>query len=284
MNVASKVPARFGKKMVKNLLMYILLILVALIFVGPFLWLLSTSLKPATQGVFSYPPTLIPEPPVFSNFVRAWNAVPLGKYMLNSLILVAVIVPGNLLISSLAAYPLARMKFPARNFIFLAILATMFLPEESKLVPLYILVQEMGMTNSWSGLIFPVLAGGLQVFLLRQAFLVIPKEIEQAAVVDGCGHWRMFWQVMLPLTKPTLATAGVFSFISVWDSFIWPLIILNDDSLYPIALGLNYLMGTFDQDIRGLAAGTILSLIPVVIFYLAMQRYFIEGISGAVKQ
>lgn len=280
MNATARKSPRFSK----NIITYILLILVGLIFIGPFIWLLATSLKPDTQAVFSFPPSLIPDPPVLSNFVRAWTSVPLGRYLLNSFILVAIMVPGNLLISSLTAYPLARMRFPARNFIFLAILATMFLPEEGKLVPMYIIVQKLGMTNSWSGLIFPGLVGGLQVFLMRQAFIVVPKEIEQSAIMDGCGHWRMFWQIMLPLTKPTLAAAGVFSFIAVWDSFIWPLIILNDDSLYPIALGLNYLVGTFGSDVKGLAAGTILSLIPVVVFYLFMQKYFIEGLSGAVKQ
>src|SRR5699024_1005544 len=176
------------------------------------------------------------------------------------------------------------MKFPGRDFIFFAMIGTMFLPEEGRLVPLYLIVKELGMDNSWWGVIMPGIAGGMAVFLMRQAFLVIPKEIEEAAIIDGCGHFRMWWKIMLPLTKPTIAAVGVFGFINIWEAFIWPLIILNDNHLYTLALGLNYLTGSFSNDIRTLTAGTVISLVSVIIFFLFTQLFFIQGLQGAVKE
>jgi putative chitobiose transport system permease protein len=159
----------------------------------------------------------------------------------------------------------------------------MFFPEEGKLVPLFLIVQKLGFVDSWWGLIIPGLVGGFSVFLMRQAYLSIPKELEEAAILDGCGPFRMWWSIMLPLTKPTLAALSIFSFISVWNSFIWPLIVLKNDDLYPLALGLAYLSGTFGDDVRTMAAGTVISLLPIMIFYLIMQRYFVSGIQGGIK-
>lgn len=265
------------------MLMYLLLIGIAAIFIGPFLWLLSTSLKSNAQDVFTFPPSFIPKPPVLDQFVEAWTAVPFPRYLLNSCLLILIMVPAHLFLTALTAYPLARMEFPGRDFIFYAMIGTMFLPEEGKLVPLFIIVEKLGMVDSWWGLIIPGLVGGFSVFLMRQAYLAIPKELEEAAIIDGCGPFRIWWNIMLPLTKPTLAALSVFSFISVWNSFIWPLIILKNDQLYPLALGLAYLAGTFGDDVRTMAAGTVISLVPVILFYLFMQRYFVSGLQGAIK-
>lgn len=265
-------------------IIYFLYIIIGLIFIGPFLWMLGVAFMSGSQDVYTFPPSFLPKPPVLSNFLKAWTAVPYGRYMLNSFIIMGILLPAHVLVAALASYPLARMKFPGRNFIFFAMIGTMFLPEEGRLVPLYIIVKEMGMDNSWWGVIMPSIAGGIAVFLMRQAFIVIPKELEDAAIIDGCGHFRMWWQIMLPLTKPTLAAVSIFGFISVWESFVWPLIILNDNELYTLALGLNYLSGTFGGDVRTLTAGTIISLVPVVIFFLFTQRYFLQGLQGAIKQ
>jgi putative chitobiose transport system permease protein len=270
-------------RVVKKTLMYMLLILIAAIFVGPFLWLLSTAFKSNRQDVFTFPPSFIPDPPVWDHFVEALTVIPFPKYMLNSFILIAVMVPAHLFLTALTAYPLARMTFPGRNLIFYAIIGTMFFPEEGKLVPLFLIVQKLGFVDSWWGLIIPGLVGGFSVFLMRQAYLAIPKELEEAAILDGCGPFRMWWSIMLPLTRPTLAALSVFSFISVWNSFIWPLIVLKNDDLYPLALGLAYLSGTFGDDVRTMAAGTVISLLPIMIFYLIMQRYFVSGMQGAIK-
>ncbi|MGX9707471.1 carbohydrate ABC transporter permease [Laceyella tengchongensis] len=274
---------RMGIAIARKALMYLLLLLIALLFVGPFLWLLSTAFKSNAQDVFTFPPDLIPKPPVWDQFVEALTVIPFPKYLLNSFILIVVMVPAHLFLTSLTAYPLARMTFPGRDLIFYAIIGTMFFPEEGKLVPLFIITQKLGLIDSWWGLITPGLVGGFSIFLMRQAYLSIPKELEEAAILDGCGPFRMWWSIMLPLTKPTLAALSVFSFISVWNSFIWPLIVLKNDDLYPLALGLAYLSGTFGDDVRVMAAGTVVSLLPIIVFYLMMQRYFVSGMQGAIK-
>ncbi|TCW41767.1 carbohydrate ABC transporter membrane protein 2 (CUT1 family) [Laceyella sacchari] len=274
---------RMGIAIARKALMYLLLLLIALLFVGPFLWLLSTAFKSNAQDVFTFPPDLIPKPPVWDQFVEALTVIPFPKYLLNSFILIVVMVPAHLFLTSLTAYPLARMTFPGRDLIFYAIIGTMFFPEEGKLVPLFIITQKLGLIDSWWGLIIPGLVGGFSIFLMRQAYLSIPKELEEAAILDGCGPFRMWWSIMLPLTKPTLAALSVFSFISVWNSFIWPLIVLKNDDLYPLALGLAYLSGTFGDDVRVMAAGTVVSLLPIIVFYLMMQRYFVSGMQGAIK-
>jgi putative chitobiose transport system permease protein len=272
-----------GLVIIRNLLLYGLLVLIACLFIGPFLWLLSTSLKSNQQDVFTFPPSFIPKPPVLDQFVEAWTQIPFPKYMLNSVLLLVLMVPAHLFLTALTAYPLARMEFPGRKLIFSAIIGTMFLPEEGKLVPLFLIVQKLHMVDSWWGLIVPGLVGGFSIFLMRQAYLSVPKEMEEAAIIDGCGIFRVWWGIILPLTRPTLAALSVFSFISVWNSFMWPLIILKNDNLYPLALGLAYLAGTFGTEVRAMSAGTVISLIPVIVFYLLMQRNFVSGMQGAVK-
>jgi putative chitobiose transport system permease protein len=272
-----------GLRMIRKILLYALLIAIAFVFIGPFIWLLSTALKSNQQDVFTFPPTFIPDPPVLNQFIDAWTQIEFPKYLMNSVLLIVIMVPAHLFLTALTAYPLARMEFPGRRLIFYAIIGTIFMPEEGKLVPLYLIVQKLHMVDSWWGLIIPGLVGGFSVFLMRQSYLSVPKEIEEAAIIDGCGIFRVWWNIILPLVKPTLAALSVFSFISVWNSFIWPLIILKNDDLYPLALGLAYLSGTFGSEVRALSAGTVLSLIPVIIFYVAMQRYFVSGIQGAVK-
>lgn len=272
-----------GMGMIRKMLMYGLLTLIACLFIGPFLWLLSTALKSNQQDVFTFPPTLIPKPPVLNQFVEAWTSIPFPKYMMNSVLLLILMVPAHLFLTALSAYPLARMEFPGRRLIFYAIMGTMFLPEEGKLVPLFLIVQKLHMVDSWWGLIVPGLVGGFSIFLMRQSYLSVPKEMEEAAIIDGCGIFRVWWRIILPLTRPTLAALSVFSFISVWNSFMWPLIILKNDDLYPLALGLAYLAGTFGNEVRAMSAGTVISLMPVILFYLMMQRYFVSGMQGAVK-
>src|SRR5699024_9406893 len=189
----------------KKILLYLLLLVIGLIFVGPFIWMFSVSFMTSSQDVYTFPPSFIPKPPTISNFINAWTVVPYGRYMLNSIIILLIMLPSHIFVGALASYPLARMKFKGREFIFFAMIGTMFLPEEGRLVPLYLIVKNLGMDNSWWGVIMPGIAGGIAVFLMRQAFLVIPKEIEEAAIIDGCGHFRMWWKIMLPLTKPTIA-------------------------------------------------------------------------------
>lgn len=267
----------------RTALTYLVLVLIAGLFVGPFLILLASAFKPSSQAVFSFPPQIIPRPPTLEWFEHAWSKIPFLRYMFNSFYLVAVMVPCNILISALTAYPLARIRFRGSRFFFFAILSTMFLPAEVMLIPRFLIAAQMGLVDSYAGIILPGLVGAFGVFLLRQAYLQIPKELEEAARIDGCGEFRLWWQIMTPQVAPSMATLAVFGFISVWNSFQWPLIILKDADKFPLSLGLAYLAGIFGADMRSLAAGTVLSMIPVLVFFLVMQRYFVAGMKGAVK-
>ena len=263
--------------------MYVLLTAIALVFVGPFLILLSAGLKPSGQAVFSFPPDIIPRPPVLTWAKEAWTAIPFPRYLFNSTLLVAVMVPLYILVSALCAYPLAQMVFRGRSLIFFAILATMFMPGEVMLLPRFLVVSQIGVADSYLGVILPGLLSAFGIFLLRQTFAGVPREVVDAARTDGCHELRIFWHVMLPAARPTLAILGVFGFISVWNSFIWPMVVLKDSSLYPISLGIAYLAGITGTDVRSLAAGTIISILPVVVFFMIMQRHVLEGMRGAVK-
>jgi putative chitobiose transport system permease protein len=265
------------------LLRYAALCVIAVVFIIPFVLLVSSALKPATQQVYSFPPDLIPRPPVGTWFAEAWSKIPFLRYLGNSFFFEITMVPLNLLISALTAYPLARMRFVGRQFFFYAIISTMFLPGEVMLIPRFLIIARFHMVDSYLGVILPGLIGAFGVFLLRQAFLQIPRELEDAARIDGCGEFRLWWQIMIPQIAPSLATLAVFDFVSVWNSFLWPLVILKDSNKFPISLGVAYLAGIFGSDVRSLAAGTVMALVPVLIFFLLMQRYFVSGLKGAVK-
>lgn len=262
---------------------YLLLTAVALIFVGPLLIVLATAFKPASQAVYSYPPNLIPSPPTLASIEKAWATVPFAEYLGNSGLYVVVMVPVSLVVSALAAYPLARMRFRGRKVIFLLFISTMFLPSELMLVPLFLVASQLHITDSYAGVILPGLFSAFQILLLRQAFGQVPTELVDAARIDGAGHLGIWWHVVLPASRPAFATLAIFSFISVWNSFVWPLVVLSNSHKYPVALGLAYLSGIFGVNVRTLAAGTVIALVPIVVFFLALQRHFIEGMKGAVK-
>ncbi|MNK57074.1 L-arabinose transport system permease protein AraQ [compost metagenome] len=260
------------------------LLALAVLTVGPFLWLLVTALKGGGENIFAYPPSLWPAQPTLDNFRQVWEAVPFGRYFFNSVLVAVVAVALNLILASLAAFPLARMRFRGREPFFVMILATMMIPLPVIMIPLFILSQRLGLLNSYSGLILPTAVSAFGIFLMRQAFLAIPREIEEAAVIDGANPWQVFWQVMLPLTKPSLATLAIFVFVGSWGDFLWPLIVLKDPDLYTLPVGISYLAGTFSANWRLIAAGSVLSIIPIVAVFIGLQRFFIGGqTAGAVK-
>ncbi|HEX6683519.1 MAG TPA: carbohydrate ABC transporter permease [Candidatus Limnocylindrales bacterium] len=271
------------RRLSRRALMYLLLSAIAVVFIGPFLIMLSMALKPASQPVFSFPPDLIPRPPVLTWAIEAWTAVPYLRFMLNSVLYCGVGIPIYMLISALTAYPLAVMNFRGRTVVFFLILSTMFLPGELMLIPRFLVVSDLGMADSYAGVLLPGVLSAFGIFLLRQAFSGVPREIVDAARVDGCGEIRIFWRIMMPSVRPTLAVMAIFGFISTWNSFIWPLVVLKDSSKYPISLGVAYLAGVTGTDVRSMAAGTMISVIPVVIFFIIMQRHILDGMKGAVK-
>jgi putative chitobiose transport system permease protein len=264
-----------------RLLMYGLLFLIALITLFPLLWLISTALKSQTENIFQSPPQLLPSSPTLDNFVSVWQSNPMGQYLFNSTLVAVVTVGLNLLFSALAAYPLARLSFPGRDWIFIAIVTTIMIPFQIVMIPLYILIVKLGLANTYLGMIFPSLASAFGIFLLRQAFMGVPKEMEEAARMDGCSDLGLWWHIMLPAIRPALVTLAIFVFIGSWSDFLWPLIVIQDENLYTLPLGVAKLAGTFSLDWRLVAAGSVISIVPVLVLFLFLQRYIVPTEAGS---
>ncbi len=277
-------------KCTKNFWIHLILILVSIISIFPFVWLLSTSLKGAGENIFAYPPTLIPKDFTWANYIGVWHKVDLMRYFINSMIVAGGTVLLNLILSSLAGYPLARMEFKGKKIAFFSILSTIMVPFQAIMLPVYLITLKLHLVDTFSdtmgfiGLIMPFAVSAFGIFLMRQAFLAIPREMEEAAIVDGCNVFQVFWKVLLPMVKPSLAVLAIFTFIGSWGEFLWPSIVLTKEAMYTLPVGVNNLQGMFSSNWRFIAAGSIISTIPIIIFFLAMQKYFISGENeGAVK-
>lgn len=275
--------ARSTRSWLRTATRHLLLLTVAVVFVGPLLLIVSTALKPEGQDVNSFPPDLIPRPPVLTWIVNAWTSVPFPTYLANSLLISGVGVILSVSVAALAAYPVACITFPGQRVVTGLFIITMFLPAEVMLIPRFLVASQLGLVNTYSGVILPSVFNGFLVFLLWQTFRSVPRELVEAARLDGCRHLRIFWHVMLPVARPTLAISAIFAFIGLWNDFLWPLVILTDSDKYPVALGLAQLAGTTYTDVRTPAAGTVIALIPVIIFFLALQRHIIAGLQGSIK-
>jgi len=261
--------------------MYVILGAIALVTLFPLLWLISTALKSPTENILQSPPQLLPSQPTLDNFFSVWNSLPFGQYLYNSTLVSVLTVGLNLLFCALAAYPLARLSFVGRDWIFIAIVSTIMIPFQIVMIPLYILTVQLGLRNTYLGIIFPSLASAFGIFLLRQAFMSVPKEIEEAARMDGSSELGLWWHVMLPAIRPALVTLAIFVFIGAWSDFLWPLIIIQDENLYTLPLGVAKLAGTFSLDWRLVAAGSIISIAPVLVLFLFLQRYIVPTETGS---
>ncbi|MBU7583900.1 MAG: carbohydrate ABC transporter permease [Nostoc sp. TH1S01] len=263
------------------LITYGLLGAIALITLFPLLWLISTALKSPTENILQSPPQLLPSQPTLGNFSTVWQSLPFAQYLYNSTLVSLLTVGLNLLFCSLAAYPLARLSFPGRDWIFVAIVSTIMIPFQIVMIPLYILTVQLGLVNTYWGMIFPSLASAFGIFLLRQAFMGVPKEIEEAARMDGSSELGLWWHIMLPAVSPALVTLAIFVFIGSWSDFLWPLIVIQDEKLYTLPLGVAKLAGTFSLDWRLVAAGSIISIAPVLILFIFLQRYIVPTETGS---
>lgn len=261
--------------------MYVPLTGIALITLLPLLWLISTSLKSPAENIFQFPPQLWPSQPTFQNYITVWQTNPFGQYLFNSTVVAALTVSINLLFCSLAAYPLARLDFRGRDLIFAGVISTIMIPFQIVMIPLYILTVQLGLKNTYLGIIFPSLASAFGIFLLRQAFQGVPKELEEAARIDGCTELGIWWHVMLPAIRPALVTLAIFVFIGSWSDFLWPLIVLDRPEYYTLPLGVATLAGTFSLDWRLIAAGSVISIAPVLVFFLLVQRYIVPTDAGS---
>jgi len=258
---------------------YAALSLLALISLLPFAWMLSTSLKQSFE-VFVFPPQWIPEELQWVNYTSLWTSFQYWNlWIFNSFKIVAFAVVGQLLFCSMSAYAFARLDFPGRNLIFYLYLGSMMVPDIVNTIPTYIMMQNLGLLDTHASLIIPALASAIGIFMLRQFFLSLPRELEEAARVDGAGYWRIYWDIILPLSKPALATFAVFLFIWTWGDFLGPLIYLSTDSKFTLPVGLALLNDQYNSDWERLMAGNVVGLIPLVIVYAAAQRYIVQGIA-----
>jgi putative chitobiose transport system permease protein len=265
----------------QNLWGYFILCLIAVVTIAPLLWLVSTAFKSPDENIFRFPPQLIPARPTFNNFIKVWQNNPFHLYLLNSALVAGVTVGLNLLFCSLAAFPLARYDFKGKAVFFWVIVGTSMIPFQITMIPLYILAVQLNLKNTYAGLIFPYVVSAFGVFLLRQAFLGVPKELEEAACMDGCSSLGVWWHVMLPSNLPALTTLAVFTFVAMWGDFLWPLVIVDKPELYTLPLGVANLASAFSEDWRLIAAGSVISIIPILIFFIFLQRYVISTDAGA---
>jgi multiple sugar transport system permease protein len=258
--------------------LYLLLVAVAIVMLFPFAWMVSTSLTSDAQ-LFVTPPQLVPSPVVPGNYTRVAEAFPIGAFLRNSLIVAAVSTALQLVTCAMAAYAFARLRFRGRDALFLLYLATLMVPLQVIIVPLFIEMRFLGFVNTYPGLILPGIASAFGTFLLRQAFLSLPRETEEAAFLDGASHWAVFRRIVLPLSGPALATFAIFAFMASWNSFLWPLIVTNSLDLMTLPVGLSNLQGRYATAWNLVMAGATISVIPILIVYLVAQRHVIRGVA-----
>lgn len=266
------------KSPLKIMILYIFLSLGALIIIIPFVWMVSTSLKSINE-VFSYPPTLFGDTIRWDNYLRIADRFPFGRFFLNSTIVTSVVVVVQLFTSSLAGYVFARLRFRFRDILFLVYLATMMIPIHVTLIPVFIIMRSLGLIDKLPALMLTELATAFGTFLMRQFYLSIPDSLEDAAKIDGCNPFTTYWRIFLPLSKPALATLGVFIFMGMWNDFIRPLIFINSVENMTLTLGLANMQGLYSTDWPVLMAGAFISMIPILIVFLFAQDYFVRSIT-----
>jgi ABC-type glycerol-3-phosphate transport system permease component len=262
---------------------YVLMVTLAIVFMFPFLWTISSSLKSVIE-LFQFPPPLFPKVPQFRNYAVVLSTVPFATWMYNSLLVVVLATVGTLISSSLVAYSFARFKYRGRDFVFMLTLATLMLPAQVTLIPQYVLFHKMG----WIDTLYPLWApfwfggAGFFIFLLRQFLMSLPPELDEAALIDGASYPRVWWTILMPLCKPALATVAVISFISHWNEFNTPLVYLNTEKMFTLAVGLNFFRNI--PEAGGLPmqhllmAASVMTIAPCLILFFSAQRYFVEGI------
>lgn len=256
--------------------LYLLLLAGAIVMLFPFLWMVSTSLTD-DFSLFRTPPRLVPSPVQDDNYARVAELMPVWRFAANSIGVALASTLLQLVTAAMGAYAFARLRFPGRDALFLLYLTTLMVPFQVTIVPLFIEMKYLGLVDSYAGLVLPTIASAFGTFLLRQAFLTLPKELEEAAFVDGFGHWTVFTRIVLPLARPALATFALLAFMASWNSFLWPLVIVNSQELMTLPLGLANLHGQYTTQWNLVMAATTISVVPILIVYLAAQRQVVRG-------
>lgn len=272
------------RHLAENIFWYVVLSLVAVVTIFPFVWVLSMSLKGPTDAVVSVPPQLIPRAPTLANYLRVWNQLPMASFFRNSIIVAVGTVALNLTITSLAAYPFAKMNFRGRDLIFYLLLATFIIPPQLTYIPGFILAFKVfHYYDKIQSLIFPNLATVFNIFLLRQAFRTVPNDLIDAGRMDGASELRIWWSILLPVIRPSLATVAIITFVNQWNDFLWPSLMLHTREHMTLQVGLAAMQGMFTSDTRGMAAGVVMTVIPILVLFVTLQRQFVRGMTGAVK-
>ncbi|GAA4008588.1 carbohydrate ABC transporter permease [Deinococcus rubellus] len=274
------------RKLGRVVLRYVILTAVLLFAVFPFLWTLAIALTDKHGGgsIYDFPASLFPRVLTLRNFVEVYTTFSLGKYIWNSISITSMTIFGTLVVSALAAYPLARFRFPGRDLIFGVIIATLVLPSETTFIVNTLTLKELGLLGTHVGVVLPTIAGAFGIFLMRQAFLGIPQALIEAARIDGAGEFTILTRIMLPLTKPSLAALGIFTLVGTWNAYFWPMLALSGapDSV-PLSVAVLKLKGQFNYDPFNIAAGALIMMIPVLLVFLSAQKLFMRGMEGAVK-
>ncbi len=263
---------------------YVVLTALAFITVFPFAWMFLTSIKGPADLITSVPPQFLPNDPTLAAYARVWDSLPIASFFLNSTTVAVATGLLNVLVAALAAYPLAKMRFGGRDFVFYLLLATLIVPAQLTYIPSFILaVNVFHYYDSLPALILPNIVSAFNIFLLRQAFRGVPDDLVDAARVDGAGEWRIWWSIHLPIIRPSLASVAKFTLVTSWNDFLRPSLMLHTPEGMTLPGGLAALQGFFSSDFRSIAAGVTITVVPILLFFIVVQRYFVHGLSGAVK-
>jgi len=259
---------------------YATLLAVTIFMAAPLLWMVTTALKPESQ-IFQYPIRWVPQTPTLGNFANVLTNYPIGRWFLNSMIVALLTTAISLPLYSLGAYPLARLNFPGKKLVFLVILATMLMPTEGTMVPLFLGLSRLRISDSYFSLVMPVVANAFGLYLLTQFFQTIPSELRDAALIDGATDLGILWRVILPLSRPALTTVAIYTFMASWNNFVWPFVVTNSDATRTLPAALTALIGGVDVGTRfGISmASALMATLPPLVIFVALQRYFAQGIS-----
>ncbi|HJQ40725.1 MAG TPA: carbohydrate ABC transporter permease [Thermoanaerobaculia bacterium] len=267
----------------KKVLLHAALIAGSLLTLFPLLWMLAASFMSNGEAT-TYPPHVVPHAPTLEQYRQLFVRLNIGRAFFSSTVIAVVTTLFSLLFNSMAGYAFARLRFRGRDRLFTLLLAALVIPAQVGMLPLFLLMKSLGLVNTYWGVIIPSLASVFGIFLIRQFMLSIPQELLEAARIDGAGEWRIYWSVVMPLARPILATLAIFTFMTTWNDFMWPLIVLSDESRYTLPVSLANLVGEHAQDVELMMAGSVLTVLPVLALFLFLQRYYIAGLmQGSVK-
>jgi len=275
---ARRIPLRrFMQRFLPSLLLHSLLIVAAILALTPLLWMIAASLMPPGEANH-YPPRLWPSTVTFEHYTALFTRLDLARYLLNSTLLAGTVTLISLLINSMAGYAFAKFRFRGRDPLFRGLLAALAIPAQAAMLPLFLLLKQFGLINTWGGVMIPGLASIFGIFLIRQYLLAIPDSLFDAARIDGAGEFRIYWALALPLCRPILVTLAIFTFLGVWNDFMWPLIVLSDSARYTLPVALANLLGEHVQDTELMMAGSVLTVLPVLLLFVILQKQYIAGI------